>query len=179
MENTVELATDLLRPSGHAVSFCTAQQFSVKHRFFAVVSSAQHHGSSFSLSSGTEEILMVSAAFLTFENHSSHQRSSSLRNSCTLDTAVLLALHPKKNAKLFAKEKNKASYMQFGFLSSAIPGYGTFLVTTGVRNVMTGSCYPRDTLAREKRQKGSEQSRNRTFCSESWGFVSASQRALS
>lgn len=96
-KKTVELVRDLPRPGGHAVVLCNAQQFAIWHRFFAAVPSAQHNGSSYSSSSGSKEVFMVSAALLTVVDlPSSHRRN--LPNKFWARVIVVdFALHLEKN----------------------------------------------------------------------------------
>lgn len=58
----------------------------------------------------SKEMVMVSAAPLTIVGHPSHQRSSPLKKACAFIAVAELALHPKKNAIMFAKKEEKVSY---------------------------------------------------------------------
>lgn len=123
MKETVKLAADQLRPGSLAFLFCTAQRFAVWNRLFAPVPWTQHNGFSFSSSSGSKTVFMVSAAPLMFLENASRHRSNLLWKSCALFTAVESALQLKKDSRMLAEEEEMASYKHLGFVSSAFAGY--------------------------------------------------------
>lgn len=115
MRETVEVVAEMLRPGGHAVLFCTAQQFPIWQNLFQAVSSESEGPPS--------RMFMVDNAPMTFVDHPSFHRNNPARKSCALASAVDFALHVKKNGKYFAEEEKMVNYKQFGFVSSSFPGY--------------------------------------------------------
>lgn len=149
IKSTGELIADFLRPNGHAIFFCTAQQFAFWHTLFCKYKSTQNDGSSSTPASTSRDTFTLSAAAFPLVDSPSHYRTNPAGNSCALATAVKLALHVKKNGLPLAAEEKTVDYKQLGFVKSAFladktntgdvrgaePGEGVMLAATESREV--------------------------------------------
>lgn len=76
---------------------------------------------------------MVSAASLSFVDDTSYHCSNPARKSCTLATALELALHLKASELPLATEEMMVNYKLSGFLRSTLPGCKNVTMNVGDR----------------------------------------------
>lgn len=117
MRQVVDLTAVLLRPGGHAVIFCTAQQFAVWFKLFTM------HKSDVGSSGSTGSTFMVDAGPLIFTDHPSLHRTNPAHKSCALADAADLAVHLKKNGLPLKEEENMVNYKSFCYVRSSFPAY--------------------------------------------------------
>lgn len=110
MRTTLELDAELLRPNGHEIIFCTAQQFAVWHTLFRVPKSTHDDGSSSSSATPSRDLFMVIAAPLTFVDEPFRKHNNSARKSCVLATSVEFVMHVKKNKLSPVADKKMVNY---------------------------------------------------------------------
>ena len=111
MKDTVELISVLLRAGGHAVVFCTVQQFAQWSRYFT-----EHK-------SMGKDTFSVDKVPMVFSKHPSAVNGFPGRRSCSLQSSAEFAIHLKKNGLEFNTEATMVNYRPFNFVPSTQPAY--------------------------------------------------------
>lgn len=127
-EDMLEVVTttdELLRPGGHVLIFCTAQQFVVWHRLFTEFENDENRPT-----------FSVDSAPLVLTKHPSASNRYSGRISCSLHCCVELMLHAKKNGLPFVKEVDMVNYQTFNYVSSSFKGFQN--VVNNVKGLLPG-----------------------------------------
>lgn len=114
MKTVVDVAATLLRPGGHAVIFCTVQQFAIWYKLFC-----SHKTPDEEARSAAAPTFMVDAGPLIFTDHASRHRTNPAHKSCSLADAADLAIHLKKNGLRLEEEETMVSYQNFGYVRSS------------------------------------------------------------
>ena len=111
MKKVVDLVANLLRPGGHAVLFCSVQQFPSWERYFS-----QHE-------TGKSPTFAVDKTPMLFAKLPSAHNGFPGRASCSLQNAAEFAVHAKKNGLRYEEEAKMVNYENFNFVRSAYPAY--------------------------------------------------------
>lgn len=112
MEQVVDVIARVLRKGGHALVFCSIQQFNTWSDFFR--SHGEREGNRWS------PTFTVSPSPDYFVYHSSAHKAFPGRQSCTRSNAVELAVHVKKNGLSFEAEKSMVNYRSHNFVQSSL-----------------------------------------------------------
>lgn len=112
---------------------------------------------------------MMSAAPWTFVDHLSNHCNNALRTCWALFPAFELALHLKKNIRMFAEEKMTVNYTHepIGFVSSAFLGYSHAIRSGRGSKQGERTMTPPSDTGKKTRRESFARSRNRTPRSES------------
>lgn len=113
MPGIVQLIDQLLRNGGHAVVFCTAQQFVQWQTVFERYKRLGDRG-------GTP--FSVDKAPMVFVNSPSNHKTNPGRSSCALQGMAEFALHVKKNGLNFEEEARMVNYKCFNYVQSSFDG---------------------------------------------------------
>lgn len=115
MPQVVETIAQLLRPGGHVVLFCTAQQWSKWATLFTEYDPRT--------SGAPRPFFNVDKVPMIFTNHPSFNKTSPHRKSCSLNSAGEFAVHAKRNGLPFKEEEKMVNYINFGYVQSSFPAY--------------------------------------------------------
>lgn len=113
MSMVVEQVDQLLRPGGHAVVFCTVQQFVVWQKLFDQYKRMDDKSSN---------VFSVDKAPMNFVNSPNNHKTAPHRSSCTLQGMVEYALHLKKNGLSYEEEAKMVNYKTFNYINSNFGG---------------------------------------------------------
>lgn len=116
MRSVVKWANTILRPGGHAVIFCSVQQFHLWVDLFrnATVETDQvQSGKAFS----------VDPTPMIFARHPRAHGTFPGKKSCALSNAVEFAVHLKKNGLTFKEEEAMVNYHSFNYVPSTYPAW--------------------------------------------------------
>ena len=117
MKNVVELIDEVLRPGGHGIIFCSAQQFPEwRHAFLEFHS--RHADRSSSGKKGTGQTFNVDLVPLLFINKVNSNNSFPGRTSTSMQSNAEMAVHLKKNGLDYNSEKVMVNYKTFGYVNS-------------------------------------------------------------
>lgn len=122
MSDIVTLLNTLLRPGGHAIIFCTAQQYAMWARLFERWNEGRED---------EKETYMVDSSPLFVVYHPSCRKSFPGRKSCSLSNKAEMCIHVKKNGLPFAEEEKMVNYRNFNHVLCTYPAY-----TNVINNVM-------------------------------------------
>ena len=115
MKQVVDLVATLLRPGGHALLFCTVQQFVQWQRYFG------DHKTSGSSTFNVDKVPLVIC------KHPSAHNGFPGRASCTLQSSAEFIVHVKRNGLTYAEEERMVNYRQFNYVVSSYPAYKNVL----------------------------------------------------
>ena len=111
MEKFIDLASKVLRKGGHAIIFCSIQQF--RDWYDKACDHKTNRQATFS----------VDRQAMHFQRHNSWYLSPPARSSCALHSNSELALHMKKNGLPYEIEKTMVNYRHFGHVQSTCLPY--------------------------------------------------------
>ena len=112
MDPFIDMVSKVLRAGGHAVIFCSVQQFKDWSK------AARTHKSKDPESRKEISTFSVDLQPMSFHRDNSWYQSSPARSSCSLHSNFDLALHMKKNGLSYEQEKNMVNYKHFGHVKS-------------------------------------------------------------
>ena len=112
MDPFIDMVSKVLRAGGHAVIFCSVQQFNDWSK------AARTHKSKDPKSRKEISTFSVDLQPMSFHRDNSWYQSSPARSSCSLHSNFDLALHMKKNGLSYEQEKNMVNYKHFGHVKS-------------------------------------------------------------
>lgn len=124
----------LLRPGGHAIIFCTAQQFPEWETLFN-----QHMtelDSDGTLPKKRRKTFSVDKVPIVMAKHPSGRNGFPGRCSCTLRCDVEFVLHLKKNGLSFQEESKMVNYENFNYVSSTFPAFSNIM--DNVKGLLSG-----------------------------------------
>ena len=127
MRGVVDLVYELLRPGGHAIIFCSIQQFTRWERLFCARRSDEDDES---------PAFSVDKVPLTIVKHPSVYTSFPGVASCALSSSSEYAVHLKKNGLPYRKEAEMVDYRVQNFVSSSFPA--TKNVINNVQRLLPG-----------------------------------------
>ena len=111
MKPFIDVVSKVLRPGGHAIIFCSVQQFNDWS------SEARKHKTPDSR--GKPELTFsVDLQPMSFHRDNSWVQSNPARSSCALHSNYDLAMHMKKNGLPYEQEKTIVNYRHFGHVKS-------------------------------------------------------------
>ena len=117
MEECVETIDNMLRPGGHAIIFCSVQQYADWEKLFANYHNRQSSRSSAG-NLGTGKTFNVDPTPIVCLDKVNAHRSFPGRTSCTLQNAYDFSVHVKKNGLSYEEEEKMVNYKPFGFVES-------------------------------------------------------------
>lgn len=118
MSNVVQVIDDVLRPGGHAIIFCSIQQFP---HWFEKLKTHVSEGEGAQID---EPAFSVDSVPLIIARHPSVNTTFPGRKSCTLASAAEYAVHlVKKGPVPFKSLQTMVNYTSFNYVSSAYPAF--------------------------------------------------------
>ena len=111
MKEVVHIISNLLRPGGHAIVFCSIKQFSIWHDLFASVKQRPDMRK-------PTPVFSVDKVPLTIAKHQSVNSSFPGTISCSLRSTCEFAVHLKKNGLSFSEEEQMVDYRHHNYVAS-------------------------------------------------------------
>jgi len=119
MDEAITTIDSLLRPGGHAIIFCSIQQFPIwESKLRSHVSTESDEEIRPTSRNGT---FMVDKVPMVFVNHPQNNNNNPAFNSCSLQSTAEFAVHIKKNGLAYSKEYDMVNYMPFNYVLSSFP----------------------------------------------------------
>ncbi len=150
-DRTVNTIDELLRPGGHAIIFCSSQQFPEWERTFNTYSARQSVGSS-DANVGNGKTFNVDPVPMYFINKRNCHKSFPGRASCCLQSNVDTAIHVKKNGLSFSEERKMVNYKAFNYVQSSYSALKNSMDNVPRLAPHEGLLWPRDRDSNSGRQ---------------------------
>jgi len=130
MGTVVDTVDALLRQGGHAIVFCSAQQFPKWERYFA------RHSTAVGRDDESTPTFAVDRVPIVFAKSPSFFTTNPARKTCTLASSTEFAVHVKKNGLPFKEELAMVNYVNFNYVASNYPGFKN--VVNNVNRLLPG-----------------------------------------
>ena len=143
MDKVLQTIDAFLRPGGHCIIFCSAQQFPIWLSKIQTYSLRQSQVGA-DVSEGSGRTFTVDSVPMVLVNKVNANKSFPGRSSCALQSNAEFAVHLKRNGLAYSSEHAMVNYRPFGYISSSFSATKNTIDNIPLLSPNEGLFWPRE-----------------------------------